>query len=86
MLTSTSLPVKWCPYTINVPNELPDICLAGDILWRERVYIICIDVIEWHLPNRVMRQLGMKQHIPENVQTFESSEAKCCNQWLKFWN
>lgn len=43
MLTSTSLHVKWCPYTADVLNELPDISLAGDLLWRARVPIICID-------------------------------------------
>ncbi|PHT53130.1 Peroxisome biogenesis protein 2 [Capsicum baccatum] len=43
---------------------LPDYCRAGRDLWRVRVSIFCWDVVEVHLPDRVMRQFGLQQVIP----------------------
>lgn len=32
--------------------------------WCAVVPLICIEVVEWHQPDRVMRQFGMQQFIP----------------------
>ncbi|XP_028212745.1 serine/threonine-protein phosphatase 7 long form homolog [Glycine soja] len=54
----------WEPYTTNVMSLLPPICLVGDVTWCAVVPLICFQVIEWHQPDRVLRQFGMQQLIP----------------------
>lgn len=61
--------VIWQPYTDAVLAELPDMCTAGRDIWRAEVPLICFDMIEWHLPSRVMRQWGLLQEIPHEVDT-----------------
>ncbi|KAH1202730.1 Serine/threonine-protein phosphatase 7 long form [Glycine max] len=55
----------WEPYTTNVMSALPPICLVGSITWCAVVPLICFHVVEWHQPNKVLRQFGMQQPIPE---------------------
>ena len=54
----------WEPYTTNVMALLPPICLVGSVAWCAVVPLICFQVIEWHQPDRVLRQFGMQQPIP----------------------
>ncbi|KAM3289894.1 hypothetical protein P3S67_018183 [Capsicum chacoense] len=54
----------WEPYTDDLIDSLPDYCRAGRDMWRVRVSIFCWDVVEVHLPDRVMRQFGLQQMIP----------------------
>ncbi|KAH1233159.1 Serine/threonine-protein phosphatase 7 long form [Glycine max] len=49
----------WEPYTATVMSSLPSICLCAV------VPLICFHVVEWHQPDRVLRQFGMQQPIPE---------------------
>ncbi|XP_052203665.1 serine/threonine-protein phosphatase 7 long form homolog [Diospyros lotus] len=66
----TNYQVIWQPYTLDIIFfKLPDICVEGQGVWRSEVPLICFDIIEWHFPSRVMRQFGMVQCIPEDVNT-----------------
>ena len=54
----------WEPYTTNVMSVLSPIYLVGSVAWCAVVPLICFQVIEWHQPDRVLRQFGMQQSIP----------------------
>ncbi|KAH0776782.1 hypothetical protein KY290_008193 [Solanum tuberosum] len=56
----------WEPYSANLIESLPDYCHVGRDIWRARVPIFCSDVVEVHLPDRVMRQFGLVQEIPSS--------------------
>ena len=56
----------WEPYTATVMSMLPPICLVGSMSWCAVVPLICFHVVEWHQPDRVLRQFGMQQPIPES--------------------
>ena len=45
-------------------DQLPDICLADQETWRTMSPLICFDTVEWHRPERVLRQFGLHQAIP----------------------
>ncbi|KAH1192930.1 Serine/threonine-protein phosphatase 7 long form [Glycine max] len=55
----------WEPYTATVMSALPPICLVGSVAWYAVVPLICFHVVEWHQPDKVLRQFGMQQPIPE---------------------
>ncbi|XP_021739853.1 serine/threonine-protein phosphatase 7 long form homolog [Chenopodium quinoa] len=48
----------WQPYTEAVMDRLPEICRSDMHIWRSRAPLICFDVVEFHLPDRVLRQFG----------------------------
>ena len=54
----------WEPYTATVISLLPPICVVESVAWCALVPLICFQVIEWHQPDRVLRQFGMQQPIP----------------------
>ncbi|KAH1253721.1 Serine/threonine-protein phosphatase 7 long form [Glycine max] len=56
----------WEPFTTTVMSMLPPICLVGSMAWFTVVPLICFHVVEWHHPDRVLRQFGMQQPIPES--------------------
>ncbi|KAL5170181.1 Serine/threonine-protein phosphatase 7 long form [Glycine soja] len=56
----------WEPYTTIVISLLPPICVVESVAWCALVPLICFQVIEWHQPDRVLRQFGMQQLIPES--------------------
>ncbi|KAH1257079.1 Serine/threonine-protein phosphatase 7 long form [Glycine max] len=56
----------WEPYTTTVISLLPPICVLGSIAWYAVVPLICFQVIEWHQPDKVLRQFGIQQPIPES--------------------
>ncbi|XP_047261061.1 serine/threonine-protein phosphatase 7 long form homolog [Capsicum annuum] len=66
----------WEPYTDDLIESLPDYCHAGRDMWRVRVSIFCWNVVEVHLPDRVMRQFGLQQacHIHSMVDKAKSLE------------
>ena len=51
--------VLWQPYVGEVVDQLPDICLADQEIWRTMSPLICFDTVEWHRPERVLRQFGL---------------------------
>ncbi|KAK1575497.1 hypothetical protein Q3G72_005973 [Acer saccharum] len=48
--------------------------ILGVILFlgRSRMILICMDEAEWHLPDCCLRQFGLQQRIPKDVQLRES--------------
>ena len=58
----------WEPYSTDILDGLPEYCVAGRRIWRYRGPIICVFIVETHLPDRVARQFGMLQSIPADPQ------------------
>lgn len=58
--------VIWEPYLLII-HRLPLVCIGGEQIWRTRSPIMCWDIVHMHLPDRVLRQFGMQQHIPDPV-------------------
>ncbi|KAH1254114.1 Serine/threonine-protein phosphatase 7 long form [Glycine max] len=54
----------WEPYTATMMAALPPICVVGGVAWFAVVPLICFHVVEWHQPDRVLRQFGLQQPIP----------------------
>ncbi|KAL3506881.1 hypothetical protein ACH5RR_032263 [Cinchona calisaya] len=63
--------VDWCPYTNISHTVIPANILNNLILGRSKTMLICFDKAERHLPDRCLRQFGMNQTIPEDVQKWE---------------
>uniref|UniRef100_A0A2N9J4B1 Aminotransferase-like plant mobile domain-containing protein n=1 Tax=Fagus sylvatica TaxID=28930 RepID=A0A2N9J4B1_FAGSY len=61
--------VIWEPYTDDVLSSLPEYCRIGQEVWRSVTPLICFQIVEWHLPNRALRQFGMQQDIPQPANT-----------------
>ena len=62
------LQVVWQPYEA----ELEDIqtwCVAGKAVWMAMVPLVCFHLVEKHTLDRVVRQFGMIQDIPRDVDT-----------------
>ncbi|KAL5180558.1 Serine/threonine-protein phosphatase 7 long form [Glycine soja] len=57
----------WVPYAGHVEMNLSQVCFFGSVLWTCIIPLICFQEVEWHQPDRVMRQFGMQQPIPEPV-------------------
>ena len=61
--------MTWQPYTAAKMEALPDICRSGQGIWRSRCPLICFNIVELHLSDRVMRQFGLEQVIPDACDT-----------------
>ncbi|KAL5146671.1 Serine/threonine-protein phosphatase 7 long form [Glycine soja] len=57
----------WVPYAGHAEMNLSQVCFIGSVLWTCIVPLICFQKVEWHQPDRVMRQFGMQQPIPGPV-------------------
>ncbi|KAH1205228.1 Serine/threonine-protein phosphatase 7 long form [Glycine max] len=64
--TSNRVSFVWEPYPSTVMSLLTPVCLVGSLAWYAVVPLICFQVIEWHQPDRVLRQFGMQQPVPES--------------------
>ena len=60
----------WQPYEVEL-EDLPLWCIAGKAVWMAMVPLICFHIIEKHTPDHVVRQFGMIQEIPRDVDTDE---------------
>jgi len=56
--------INWTPYTPHVMSMLPDYCHDGQDIWLTVSPLICFHIVEWHQPDRVLRQFGMRQTVP----------------------
>ncbi|OMO53894.1 hypothetical protein CCACVL1_28260 [Corchorus capsularis] len=59
--------VEWLPYKYMDSTVIPEEIRNTLFLGRSMTMLICFDKAERHLPNRVLRQYGMLQPIPEDV-------------------
>ncbi|KAL5176890.1 Serine/threonine-protein phosphatase 7 long form [Glycine soja] len=74
----------WEPYTTTVMSMLPPICLVGSMSWCAVVPLICFHVVEWHQSDRVLRQFGMQQPIPESPsQPWNVHGLTLKGKWMK---
>ena len=79
--------VTWTPYTQDLLQELPAICTAVRYLWAARLPLLCRRITAHHLPDRVMRQFGMAQHIPENAPPYaEEFQDEDIVSAIQIWN
>ncbi|XP_075641428.1 serine/threonine-protein phosphatase 7 long form homolog isoform X2 [Castanea sativa] len=60
--------IVWEPYR-DYLGSLPAYCTASQHIWRSIVQLIHFWVVEGHHPECVLRQFGMKQGVPNNVDT-----------------
>ncbi|KAK9996213.1 hypothetical protein SO802_020899 [Lithocarpus litseifolius] len=60
--------VVWQPYEADL-EDLPPWCVAGRAVWTATVPLVCFHLVELHTPDRVVRQFGMIQEIPRDVDT-----------------
>ncbi|OAY76021.1 Serine/threonine-protein phosphatase [Ananas comosus] len=74
------------PYTEDVLIGLPAFCLEGSAIWRSRTSLICYHIVELHLPDRVLRQFGLLQHIPDPVEAIQriTSQGRSGEDWAAF--
>ncbi|XP_059301946.1 serine/threonine-protein phosphatase 7 long form homolog [Lycium ferocissimum] len=56
----------WMRYAA-ILDGLPAFCKAGQGVWRSRCPLIHLDIVEDHMPERVLRQFGHTQSIPPDV-------------------
>ncbi|KAH9623637.1 hypothetical protein KSS87_010070 [Heliosperma pusillum] len=52
-----------------IQGPYPLACNDDSGEWSVVSPMICFDIVDWHLPNRVARQFGWKQNIPEPADT-----------------
>ena len=88
--------IIWEPYTDAVLQYLPTYCLNGRDIWRALVPLICIHIVEWHYPNRVLRQFGFMQSVPHQpfqmdalhvfvLRDHDVNWAEKYERWVEFW-
>lgn len=53
----------WQPYSARILRANP-ILLQDSEVWFSVVSLICSEVVEWHRPERVLQQFGLRQHVP----------------------
>ncbi|GFZ05385.1 hypothetical protein Acr_17g0009570 [Actinidia rufa] len=58
----------WRPYD-GIMHELPDYCRVANDIWVSRSPLVYFEVVEWHLPDRVCRQFGLRQVVPVAANT-----------------
>lgn len=63
--------VKWFPYKDFDYTVIPEGIKNKMILRTSKTMLICFGKAERHLPDRCLRQFGMPQPIPEDVQIWE---------------
>ncbi|XP_020111291.1 protein MAIN-LIKE 1-like [Ananas comosus] len=78
--------ITWRPYTDAVLEVLPAFCVQGSEVWRSRTTLICFHIVELHVPDRVLRQFGLLQHIPIHVETIRrfTSQGRPDEHWGHF--
>jgi len=61
--------ITWDPYEPALVDAMPPDLLDHQAEWRARVPVICFEVVASHLPDRVMRQFGLRQDVPGTCDT-----------------
>ncbi|XP_012853787.1 PREDICTED: serine/threonine-protein phosphatase 7 long form homolog [Erythranthe guttata] len=65
----------WMPYDLDDPEYQAvagDSAIACSGIWVSRVPLICYAIVEMHRPDRIVRQFGMVQPIPEPPENTET--------------
>jgi len=68
-------------YTRETLQALPSVCTEGSQIWRARTLLAIFEIIEMHLPDLVLCQFGLREHIPDAfeqvTQINRASKAAC---------
>ncbi|KAI8019140.1 hypothetical protein LOK49_LG04G02946, partial [Camellia lanceoleosa] len=80
----------WEPYGTedDIMTSFPSYCTVARDIWMARVPLICFDIIDWHLPDRVLRQFGRVQSVPDRFDAhlamhFRDRRGKMTIDWAK---
>lgn len=57
--------VVWRPYSEELIASLPHNCRAGRAIWTAKVPLLNFPMVQMHMPDRVKRQFGFRQTIPD---------------------
>ncbi|XP_070057600.1 serine/threonine-protein phosphatase 7 long form homolog [Nicotiana tomentosiformis] len=63
-ISPASLEFIWRPYNDVLIAGLPDYCFRGRAMWSSSIPLICLDIVEHHATERVLRQFGRPQLVP----------------------
>lgn len=76
--------VIWDPYAHLDLSQLPPLCTEGSEIWTSRTWLINFGEVVMHCPDRVMRQFGLQQHIPEPMErhVVKSAQGRSDVNWL----
>ncbi|KAJ7951578.1 serine/threonine-protein phosphatase 7 long form-like [Quillaja saponaria] len=66
-----SCDVQWLPYKDMDSTSIPEDLKSSLNLRASKTMLLCFDKAERHLPDRCLRQFGMHQPIPKDVQRWE---------------
>ena len=58
----------WQLYEVDF-EDLSPWCVTGRAVWMATVPLVCFHLVEIHTPDRVVRQFGMIQEIPDDIDT-----------------
>ncbi|XP_021738822.1 uncharacterized protein LOC110705291 [Chenopodium quinoa] len=61
--------MTWDPYVPHLVDAMPQYLLDHQMEWHAMTVLICFELVEAHLPDRVMRQFGLCQAIPAPCDT-----------------
>ncbi|KAL7174837.1 hypothetical protein ACSBR1_017827 [Camellia fascicularis] len=80
----------WEPYGTedDIMTSFPSYCTVGKDIWMARVPLICFNIIDWHLPDRVLRQFGRVQSVLDRFNAhlamhFRDRHGKMAIDWAK---
>ncbi|CAM0876388.1 unnamed protein product [Alopecurus aequalis] len=84
--TITDCQITWDPYKPSLISGLPALCTHGSAIWRSKTPLICFQIVEMHVPDRVLLQFGMIQHIPDPVVAVErvTMQGKTDEDWSTY--
>ncbi|KAF7151247.1 hypothetical protein RHSIM_Rhsim02G0127300 [Rhododendron simsii] len=57
--------VVWRPYSEELIASLPHNCCDGRAIWTAKVPLLNFPMVQMHMPDRVKRQFGFRQTIPD---------------------
>ena len=88
----------WRPYIADEIVEcLPSDAFQNSHIWKANTALICFQIVEWHQPDRVLRQFGMQQAIPQPPMNLDEVHrvdmrgnhaenwAERHANWIRFW-
>lgn len=84
--------MTWRPYTAEVLAALPVECRTDMHIWRARCPMLNFEIVEWHYPDRVLRQFGGVQGVPRACEALDriqvlhkqNRRGKPGEDWLTF--
>ncbi|KAH7845005.1 hypothetical protein Vadar_034102 [Vaccinium darrowii] len=84
--TMTSDQVVWEPYSANVVAALPDYCRVGSEVWQAVTPLLCFPVAKWHQPDRVLRQFGQRQQVPDASHSLSEQHGRDLRAIVNDWS